>query len=160
MKENIGWASRALVLPLVPAILGTALRIIFAGHWALAAIDASELAFCLGLVSIFLLSSVSRLADKPLRDALFPLFVILLALSLCLFAGSVLIRLVHEADQSELMATAKAAATATASDALRRLGLDDRCTRIANQIRNATLFTGSILILLGAAARLKYAIED
>jgi hypothetical protein len=144
---------------MLPAIVGSAIRAVYSGAWTYDSIDAAELAFSLALIGVIVLSSVSRLADKALRDALSPLFIIILALALCLFAGSVLMKLVHEGEQVDLIRELKAA-TAGAPALLRHLGADDRCTRILHQIRASTLFLSAFSVLLTLAARVRYSLDD
>jgi hypothetical protein len=159
MRENAAWASRALLLPLLPAIIGTALRAVYAGRWSIEAVDAAELAFSFGLIGVIVLSSVNRLTDKALRDALSPVFVILLSIALGLFAGSVFIKLVHESEQADILSTIRSASILS-KDSFKALGASDRCTRIYGQIRTATLITGATALVLALAARVKYSLEE
>lgn len=159
MKDHLAWASRILLLPLLPAIIGTVLRSVYSGEWGIKAVDATELAFSLGLIGVIVLGAVNRLTDKALRDALSPVFVILLSLALCLFAGSVLIKLMHEAEQLDILNGIRSAQSVT-KDSLRLLGADDRCTRVSGQIRAATLATGVLILMIAIAARVKYSLED
>jgi hypothetical protein len=159
MKETVAWASRVLLLPLLPAVVGSAIRAVYSGRWDLESVDSTELAFSLALIGVILLSSVSRLTDKALRDALSPIFFIILCIALCLFAGSVLIKLVHEGEQADLLTKMKTVSSVSV-DSLKQLGVADRCTRISGQIRTATLVTGILSVLTALGARLRYSLED
>lgn len=159
MKQYLAWCARVILLPLLPTIIGGATRSVYSGEWVFRSIDSTELAFSIALMVVIVLGSVSRLSDIPLRDSLSPLFVILLALALCFFAGAILMNLVHLGDQAELVKMARASVPESAT-ALQQLGNPDRCTQILDQIRTATMVLGVITILALAIARVRYPIED
>lgn len=113
----------------------------------------------MGLSGVVVLSSVSRLTDKDLRDSLGFIFIVLLALALCLFAGSVLVKVLHEGEQLELISKLKVMDPVT-PEALQQIGAPDRLTRVSDHIRSATIVLAIISIGIALVARLRYPLED
>jgi len=159
MKGTIAWLARVVLLPLLPAIVGALVRAVYSGSWNFTAIDSTELGFSVGLIGVVILSSVNRLTDKDLRDSLGPIFIIILALALCLFAGSVLIKVLHEAEQVELLDRLRAMNPLT-PDALYQISAPNKFTRISGHIRSATIVLAIISIGIALVARLRYPLED
>lgn len=159
MRQFLAWLARSVLLPLLPMIAGSLIRSVYSGTWSLDSIDAGELAFCVALIGVITLTGVNRLHDRALRDALAPLFVITLVMALSLFAGATLMRLVHDAEQRDLLLALKSAPNLSSASLL-SIGLPDRCTRTYDQIRSATLVTALITVLLAVIARIRYLVDE
>lgn len=159
MTQFFAWLARTVLLPLLPAIVGTVMRSVYSDEWILASIDSGELAFSVALIGVIALSSVNRLTDKALRDALSPVFVLILAVALCLFAGSLLMKVFHDREQLELLTRLKAS-NPVDSTLLAVIGSPDRCTRVLDQIRTWTLISGGLTVLLVVVVRVRYSIQD
>lgn len=159
MRSFFAWFGKSILLPLLPALVGSVMRSMYSGHWNLASIDAAELSFCVALVGIFALTGVTRLSDRQLRDALSPLFVMAFAIALCLFAGSLLMNEYHQAEQFEILARLKAS-NPTDLSLLASMGREDRCIIILSQLRMWSLVACAFTVVLAVVARCKYNIEE
>ena len=84
-----GWVAKTVFIPLVPFVVGALLRFVSFHHLSAEIIDGGELSFSIALSYLLIMSSVSRLNDRGLRDALttFSIFGTVLSLGLFAFAS-------------------------------------------------------------------------
>lgn len=157
MKKVVAWAGRAVVLPLVPAVVGALMRALFSNEWGITAIEPGELAFSIALMALLALGGASRLDDRELRDALWPLFTMIATIAMCLFAGSLLVSVLAAQVQKELIIAASAGLAGGPAELVAKLA---NYSEILQRIRLFSIGGAILSIGVTGLATHKYGLDD
>lgn len=162
----LGWLARHLVLPLIPFLVGSGIRMVRAGEVSISAFDPAELSFSLAMFCILGVVAARRLQAQEYREAAFVVFVIGVAIFMSMFAFSVVESdRLAELQENALDSTVQALKSGKAMsggdlEAIAKVRERESCQRISFAILCVVICCGALFVVAGFAARDRYGLGE